>query len=472
MKPSSSGAGSQPRREKQIADEGEERHQVEIERPMRRGCRRRCRRAAAAPERRRDRARVSRRRHRPASGRFSASSATPADPHRRDQSPEEARLAGHHLRAGMDALDRHRADQERHCGVRRNAEGEHRNERGLGGRPARRFRPGHAFDRALAERNARLGSDASSRSHTRPTTRAARRRPEAGRAPRRAPCRAGSRATPRGRRAASATRCTQPGLPSSRRPAPRPRWAMISPAPNTPIAITARPIPPSSCGRSKPKRGVCETGSVFTWARRSPSSVIATLLRNEPEASAAAPTSPSTINEKYSAGPNWKASSASGSASTAMTSTPSEPAMNAPSAAARARRRLGPGAPSGRHRRRWRHPSNRRGLEQDRRTSRHRTARRSRRRPARRAPASASRPSIAGSSKAMAATGADRRAARRRRCRASRRAMRRAGYARLSATSPSRCRCRAGDPCGDVGSALIRASCGHSGRPEPQRRRA
>ena len=37
-----------------------------------------------------------------------------ADPHRGDQAPEQLRVAGHHLRAGLDVVDGHRADHQRH----------------------------------------------------------------------------------------------------------------------------------------------------------------------------------------------------------------------------------------------------------------------------------------------------------------------------------------------------------------------
>ena len=49
-------------------------------------------------------------------------------------------------------------------------------------------------------------------------------------------------------------------------------------------------------------------------------------LTSEPEASTTAPTRPSTISEKYSAGPNLKASSAIGTAKAASTSVATQPA--------------------------------------------------------------------------------------------------------------------------------------------------
>src|SRR3954467_533545 len=69
-------------------------------------------------------------------------------------------------------------------------------------------------------------------------------------------------------------------------------------------------------------------------------------LSSEPDASTTAPIRPSTISEKYSAGPNLKASSVSGGANAAMMTVPTQPAKNEPSAAteseapARARRAI------------------------------------------------------------------------------------------------------------------------------------
>ena len=62
--------------------------------------------------------------------------------------------------------------------------------------------------------------------------------------------------------------------------------------------------------------------------------IIAIAFSSEPEARTTAPIRPSTISEKYSAGPNLKASSVSGGANAAMTIVPTQPAKNEPSAAA------------------------------------------------------------------------------------------------------------------------------------------
>ena len=56
-------------------------------------------------------------------------------------------------------------------------------------------------------------------------------------------------------------------------------------------------------------------------------------LISEPLASTTAAIRPSTISEKYSAGPNFNATSASGGANAATTSVANVPAMNEPIAA-------------------------------------------------------------------------------------------------------------------------------------------
>ena len=74
-----------------------------------------------------------------------------ADPHRGDNSPEELGLFGHDGRPGLNALDDHRADHEGHGRGGRDAEGEHRDEGGLGPGIVRGLRPGHPLDGALPE---------------------------------------------------------------------------------------------------------------------------------------------------------------------------------------------------------------------------------------------------------------------------------------------------------------------------------
>ena len=109
---------------------------------------------------------------------------------------------------------------------------------------------------------------------------------------------------------------------------------MISPKPNTPIAMATKPMPSVSSGMSKLKRGTPEMTSVLIWPSSRPSRIIAIALISEPEASTTAPIRPSTISEKYSAGPNLKASSVSGGAKAAMMIVPTQPAKNEPRPAA------------------------------------------------------------------------------------------------------------------------------------------
>ena len=60
---------------------------------------------------------------------------------------------------------------------------------------------------------------------------------------------------------------------------------------------------------------------------------MAIALSSDPCASTVAATRPRTINEKYSAGPNFSATSASGGANSAMTRVDTQPAKNEPIAA-------------------------------------------------------------------------------------------------------------------------------------------
>ena len=60
---------------------------------------------------------------------------------------------------------------------------------------------------------------------------------------------------------------------------------------------------------------------------------MAMAFMSEPEANTTAPTRPNTIREKYSAGPNLKASSANGGANAAINNVATLPAKNEPKAA-------------------------------------------------------------------------------------------------------------------------------------------
>ncbi|MCY1241895.1 hypothetical protein D9M72_548210 [compost metagenome] len=108
------------------------------------------------------------------------------------------------------------------------------------------------------------------------------------------------------------------------------RLAMISANPNKPIASAVMLMPSVSSGTSKEKRAAPELTSVPTRPSSSPSTIIATAFTSEPDASTTAPISPSTIREKYSAGPNLNASSDSGVANAARISVATLPAKNEP----------------------------------------------------------------------------------------------------------------------------------------------
>ena len=83
----------------------------------------------------------------------------------------------------------------------------------------------------------------------------------------------------------------------------------------------------------KAKRSTPELTSVPTRPSSRPRITIAIALMSEPCASTTAATRPSTISEKYSAGPNFSATSASGGANIATTSVETQPAKNEPIAA-------------------------------------------------------------------------------------------------------------------------------------------
>ena len=92
-------------------------------------------------------------------------------------------------------------------------------------------------------------------------------------------------------------------------------------------------MPSDSSGMPNAKRCVPELTSVPTMPSSSPVMIIAIALTSEPLASTTAPMSPSTMSEKYSAGPNLSASSDSGMATLAISIVATVPAKNDPSAA-------------------------------------------------------------------------------------------------------------------------------------------
>ena len=108
---------------------------------------------------------------------------------------------------------------------------------------------------------------------------------------------------------------------------------MISEKPNTPIATAAKSMPSVSSGMPNEKRATPEFTSVPTMPIKRPSKIMQMALTSEPDANTTAPTRPRHISEKYSAGPNWKATSASGGAKAAISSVPTQPAKNDPMAA-------------------------------------------------------------------------------------------------------------------------------------------
>ena len=108
---------------------------------------------------------------------------------------------------------------------------------------------------------------------------------------------------------------------------------MISANPNSPIATLTTPMPSVSSGMPKAKRATPELTSVPTIPSSSPSTIIAIAFSTDPCASTTAPISPRIISEKYSAGPNFSASSESGMATVATMTVATVPAKNEPSAA-------------------------------------------------------------------------------------------------------------------------------------------
>ena len=169
---------------------------------------------------------------------------------------------GHHLRAGRDALDHQRADHQRHGRVRRDAEREHRDERGLRAGIVGGFRRRHAADVALAEA-ARRPARPSSRPCRRRTTRAARRRP--------AGCRGSSRARCRAR--STRSRCASPRAVGSTLPMREvntsclslcSRLKTTSVMPKKAMASATKPSPSASSGQPKAKRMTPELTSVPT----------------------------------------------------------------------------------------------------------------------------------------------------------------------------------------------------------------
>ena len=108
---------------------------------------------------------------------------------------------------------------------------------------------------------------------------------------------------------------------------------MISAKPNTPIATATKPMPSESSMMSKLMRVWPVSMSVPTIDSSRPNRIIAIAFGTESLASTTAKTRPSTISEKYSAGPNFNATAVSGLPSIATTTVATQPAKNEPSAA-------------------------------------------------------------------------------------------------------------------------------------------
>ncbi len=108
---------------------------------------------------------------------------------------------------------------------------------------------------------------------------------------------------------------------------------MISAKPNRPIATLTTPRPSVSSGMPNAKRAAPELTSVPTMPSSRPSTIIAIAFSSEPCASTTAPIRPSTISEKYSAGPNFSANSDSGIATVATNTVATVPAKKEASAA-------------------------------------------------------------------------------------------------------------------------------------------
>ncbi len=111
------------------------------------------------------------------------------------------------------------------------------------------------------------------------------------------------------------------------------RFRTISLSPNIPMATTTKPMPSASWGISNVNRGTPEVTSVPTRPRRRPSATMPIAWSSDPWARTTDATSPRTMSEKYSAGPNRSASAASGGPKAAIRNVATVPAKNDPIAA-------------------------------------------------------------------------------------------------------------------------------------------
>jgi hypothetical protein len=91
-------------------------------------------------------------------------------------------------------------------------------------------------------------------------------------------------------------------------------------------------MPSASCGISNVNRWAPDVTSVPTRPSRRPSTTMPTACRSEPCARTTDATRPSTMSEKYSAGPNRSAIAARGGPKAAIRKVATVPAKNEPTA--------------------------------------------------------------------------------------------------------------------------------------------
>jgi cytoskeletal protein RodZ len=108
------------------------------------------------------------------------------------------------------------------------------------------------------------------------------------------------------------------------------RLRMISAKPNRPIATLVKPIPSDNSAISNVMRPAPVSRSEPTIDSSRPVNTMATDLSTEPRASTTAKIRPSSISEKYSAGPNSSARLVKGAPSAATSTVEIQPAKNEP----------------------------------------------------------------------------------------------------------------------------------------------
>ena len=108
---------------------------------------------------------------------------------------------------------------------------------------------------------------------------------------------------------------------------------MISAKPNTPMATTAKPMPSDSSGMSNAMRDCAGFDVGADHRQQQAQQHHGERLEDRALASTTAKHRPSTISEKYSAGPNSSAIEVSGAPSAATSTVETQPAKNEPIAA-------------------------------------------------------------------------------------------------------------------------------------------